>query len=243
MGVPNVDGGLCPFGQPWVPVGSGAAMDRNDIPPTDVPAIPEPPAVDPTWIARAAVGDPRALERVLPFFRDNLLAFVTRLMPPGLRPVLDPQDVVHDTCMEAFRRIGEFKAADPAAVQRWLFTIARHRVIDLVRTHRRIKRGGGRLAVDLGDDAGVARLLGELAVYERTPSRSAMRHELRLALEQSIGRLAAPLRDAVRLRHMTGLSFKEVAVKMDRTERAVQQLCTRALRELREELRSASVYM
>jgi len=226
-------------------------MERNEGASANLPATPDTPALDPAWIVRAAAGEAGALERVLAFFRDNLLAFVTRLMPPELRPLIDPQDVVHDTCIEAFRRIHEFKAVDSESVRRWLFTIARHEVVDLVRTCRRAKRGGGRVGIDLAagaggapaDEDGVARLLGELAVYERTPSRSAMRHELRLALEQSIGRLAAPLRDAVRLRHMTGLSFKEVAVRMDRTERAVQQLCTRALRELREELRSASVYM
>ena len=70
-----------------------------------------------------------------------------------------------------------------------------------------------------------------------------MRHELRIALETSIARLEPPLRQALRLRHFSGLPFKDVAVQMSRTERAVQQLCTRAMRQLRLDLESASYFV
>jgi RNA polymerase sigma-70 factor (subfamily 1) len=197
-------------------------------------------------IRQATAGDVAALERLLHHFQGRLLAYVTRLMPADLRTFLSPQDVIHDTCFEAFRRISEFKATDSDSADRWLATIARHRVTDLVRRQRRLKRGGGHQAIDNNpndDDSNVQRILEQLAVYQRTPSRSAMRHELVAALEQSIGRLPIPLREAVRLRHLSGLSFKEVALKMSRTERAAQQLCTRAMKQLRLELRSASIFI
>ena len=68
-----------------------------------------------------------------------------------------------------------------------------------------------------------------------------MRHEMRIVLESSIDQLPEAVRKAVRLRHLSGLSFREVAAQMDRTERAAQQLCTRGLRELRVKLASASM--
>jgi RNA polymerase sigma-70 factor (ECF subfamily) len=206
--------------------------------------------IDDAQLARLRAGDPTAWEQLLRTFRQRLAAFVDRLLPADVRASVDPQDVLNDTYFEAYRRFAEFDAGDADAVYRWLATIARHRLIDLVRAQRRLKRGGGRLRVGAGgqgvaaggDDPVVA-LLHELAVYERTPSMSAMRHELRAALERSIGRLSGPLREAIRLRHMSGLPFKEVAERMSRTERAVQQLCTRGLRELRTELESASFFV
>lgn len=225
------------------------------VPPAGVPGrrpptprrpglAPDRPPIDDHLLALARTGDAAAWERLLNHFRDGLLAFIDRLLPADVRTWVDPQDVLHDTCFEAYQRLAEFQARDPDAIYRWLATIARHRLIDLVRAQRRDKRGGGRHRVGLpgpGDSDSVVRLLQELAVHERTPSQSAMRHELRAALEVSVGRLPAPLREAVRLRHMAGLPFKEVAARMDRTERAVQQLCTRALRELRDAL-SATEY-
>jgi RNA polymerase sigma-70 factor, ECF subfamily len=211
--------------------------------------------IDDELLNRARSGDARAWEQLLIHFRDNLMGFIERLMPAGVRGWIDAQDVLNDTCFEAYRRLDEFEARDSDAVYRWLATIARHRLIDIVRAHRRDKRGGGggdrhrQLGLNGGPgfaggtEDSVIRLLQELAVYERTPSRSAMRHELRLVLERSIDRLAPPLREAVRLRHMSGMPFKEVAERMSRTERAVQQLCTRALRELRTELESASFFI
>jgi RNA polymerase sigma-70 factor, ECF subfamily len=200
-------------------------------------------------LASARAGDARAWEQLLVHFRDGLLGFIERLLPIAMRGWVDAQDVLNDTCFEAYRRFNEFEARDPDSIYRWLATIARHRLVDMVRAQRAAKRGGRLVQMGLdpapaqGKEDSVIRLLQELAVYERTPSRSAMRHELRMILERSIDRLAAPLREVVRLRHMSGLPFKEVAQRMSRTERAVQQLCTRALRELRIDLESASYFI
>ncbi|MDB5295723.1 MAG: sigH 1 [Phycisphaerales bacterium] len=203
--------------------------------------------IDDNVLALARAGDAAAWERLLRAFHGRLLGFVDRLMPADVRALVEPQDVLNDTCFEAYQRFGDFEARDPDAVYRWLATIARHRLIDLVRAQRAEKRGGSHRRVGAGGDGGeddpVVRLLQELAVYERTPSQSAMRHELRLALERAIDRLAAPLRDAVRLRHVHGLPFKDVAERMGRTERAVQQLCTRGLGEMRTHLASASLFV
>ena len=208
----------------------------------------EKACVDVALIQAAAGGDERALTKLLEYFQERLLSYVEKLIPPDVRIMVCAQDVVHDTCFEAFRRIGQFTASDPHAVERWLKTIARNHLVDLIRLQRRVKRGGRQHAIRDGsgprgeEDDSVIRLLEELAVYERTPSRSAIRHELRLVLEGSIDRLPPAQRDVLRLRYMSGLSCKEVAVRISRTERAVHQLCTRGLTELRRALQSASHY-
>ena len=42
-----------------------------------------------------------------------------------------------------------------------------------------------------------------------------------------------PYREVIVLRHMKGLSFSEVAQRMDRTEDSVKNMWVRALRQLR----------
>ena len=204
------------------------------------------PPPDPEILRRAAAGDRSAWEALLKHLHQPLMSFVGSLIPNDLKSRVEPQDILNDTYFEAYRRIGEFTAIDDQSVFRWLATIARHQLINTVKAQRCQKRGGRSRQIDtaaVGEDGQLIELLHDLAIYERTPSRSAMRHELRIALETSISRLEAPLRQALRLRHLSGLPFKDVAVQMSRTERAVQQLCTRAMRQLRHDLESASYFV
>ena len=83
----------------------------------------------------------------------------------------------------------------------------------------------------------------ELAVYERTPSRSALAHEMIGTLQRSMQNLPEDYREAVRLRYIEGMQVIEIAGRMNRTDRAVHMLCNRGLKALRLELRSASMYV
>src|SRR5688572_14481559 len=84
-----------------------------------------------------------ALESLLAHESDKVLAYLERHLPQELRPTIEPADVLQDTYFEAFRRLSEFRWEGSDCVYRWLVTIARNRVIDLVRMKRALKRGGG----------------------------------------------------------------------------------------------------
>src|SRR4051812_15566418 len=83
----------------------------------------------------------------------RLRQYVTRHLPAELKEWLDPQDVVQDVFVDAFRRRGDFPIHDAEEAVRWLLTIARNRLIDLVRQHRALKRAGpaGRVRIALDD--------------------------------------------------------------------------------------------
>ena len=188
-----------------------------------------------------AGGEPSPAELMLFTERARLLAYVKRHLPVELQTWVDPNDVVQDTYFEAFRRLAQFQAADENSAYRWLVTIARHRVAELMRMRRTARRGGDAAHAAQGDS--VVMMLSELASHRRTPSRSAARHEFMAALEQSVGRLPPDLGQALNLRYIHGLSCAEIAEKMGRTERAVHMLCNRALKVVRRELRSVSMYI
>jgi RNA polymerase sigma-70 factor, ECF subfamily len=201
----------------------------------------QPPVLSASPSTAASLNEPTASELVLYAERARLLAYVKRHLPVELQAWVDPNDVLQDTYFEAFRRLAHFQATDEAAAYRWLVTIARHRISELLRTRRTARRGGGLGHVAQGDS--VVAALAELASHLRTPSRSAARHEFIHALEQSLTRLPPDLAQALKLRHIHGLSCAEIAEKMGRTERAVHMLVNRALKSVRRELRSVSMYM
>src|SRR4051812_33530879 len=105
----------------------------------------------------------------------RLLAYLERHIPARLQSLIDPQDVAQDALFEAARSLGRVTPAGPDAVWRWIVTIARHRLINVIHAQDAAKRGGGRLADLSADEAPhgpVIGILHELAAHARTPSQS-----------------------------------------------------------------------
>jgi RNA polymerase sigma-70 factor (ECF subfamily) len=173
--------------------------------------------------------------------RDKVLGFIKWHLPAELAGWFEPQDILQDTYFEAFRRTGQFVPTDSTSAYRWLATIARHRIAELLRMKRATKRGGGTGSAAQGDS--VVEVLSEIAAHRQTPSRSAARHEFMRAVEQAIARLPEDMGRAISLRYIDGLSPGEIAQRIDRTERAVHMLCNRALKAVRRDLRSASLFL
>lgn len=178
----------------------------------------------------------------------RLLAYLDRHIPARLRSFVDPQDVAQDAFFEAARSWHRVTLDGPESVWRWLVTIARHRLINVIQAQQAAKRGGGLrhagaagAAADASHDS-VIGMLHDLAAHSRTPSQSAAQRELLVLLDRCVGQLEPAYRDAIRTRYVQGLSLKETAERLGRTEDATQKLCARGLQSLRSGLRSFSHY-
>jgi RNA polymerase sigma-70 factor, ECF subfamily len=191
---------------------------------------------DRAMIQRAVTGDSVAVASLLKAHADRLQRFVCAKMPATLSSAVDPQDVVQDVMFEACRLIRGFRDEGNDCFFRWIATIARHRIAALLRRHRE-------KTLDGNEDDATAKLLEEMAVYRRTPSRSAAAHELMVMVERSLDRLPPDYRTALRCRHIEGLTVTETAVRMNKSNEAVYLLCCRALKAMRTELRSASNFL
>jgi len=141
----------------------------------------------------------------------------------------------------AFRSIATFSGNDPESAFRWLTTIASNRIADLVAAEQTFKRGRGWQRI--GADDSIVRMLEELAVYRKTPSRSAAAHEFLQALESAILQLPPDQRMAITLRYLEGLPPAAIAAQMGKTDRAVHMLCNRGLKAVRILLRTASLFV
>src|SRR5579862_9231177 len=89
-----------------------------------------------------AEGDAIALQALLHVHRLKLKSYIHRHLPNALVPLIDPEDVVQDVCIEAFRYTGQLKINDDEAFERWLLTVARNRMTMLLRAAKSQKRGG-----------------------------------------------------------------------------------------------------
>jgi len=196
-----------------------------------------------TLIQLACSGDADAFSALLREERPRLVAFIQRHCPAKVAKQYDTDDILQDILFEAFRRIGQFVDRGEDALFRWMVTITRNRMLALLRTEETEKRGGKVQRVSVGSESDMSRLLESLAVYRRTPSASAASHEAMVALEQAISKLSEDYQRVITLRYIDGKSHQEVGEIMDRTEEAAKMLCHRALRELRDEIGSASMFL
>jgi RNA polymerase sigma-70 factor (ECF subfamily) len=168
----------------------------------------EPPYIDPL-IARARAGDEQALAELWRELNPLLLRYLRgRVGPAG-------EDVAAQTWLDAARRLPEFDG-DDADFRRWLFTIARRRLIDEFRRRGRrpeepvwpppTELRSADAALDRTDD-----LASALALVRELPPDQA---------------------DAVLLRVVGDLDVAQVAAVMGRSEGSVRVLVHRGLRRL-----------
>lgn len=176
------------------------------------------------------------LQAILHQNAKRLLAYVSSHMQERLRHILEPEDLLQEVFLEAFLRIGEFQSKGHDATYRWLVTIARHRIGYSMRAANAIKRGkppeassGLKPVIDLVE---------QLATYNRTPSQSAMSHEVVKVVQQSLSRIRPIYRDVIQYRYLDGLSIINTAKQMQTTEDTITTLCYRGLQELKTKLLS-----
>ncbi len=86
-----------------------------------------------------------------------------------------------------------------------------------------------------GVDRSAMRFTSLVTSNEESPSTDLQRQERESVLAEVLAEMPADYRKLIHLRHMEGLSFSEVAIRMNRSSGAVRMLWLRALRRLRDE--------
>jgi len=207
------------------------------------PPSPEP-AEEARLVADAIGGDAQALSALLqrhgPQVRQRLAGKIGQVW----RSVLDEDDVLQVTYLEAFMRIGVFTPRGPGAFLAWLTHIADNNLRDAIRGLERAKRPDPRRRVQsrqVTEDS-YTDLVGLLGVTSTTPSRVAARHEAGSAIEAALAKLPADYRTVIRLYDLECRGIEEVAAQVGRSPGAVYMLRARAHDRLKEELGGSSQF-
>lgn len=180
------------------------------------PADTDPP--DDALMAAYAGGDARAFERLYARHQAPLYRFVRRLLGPALNAQAD--EVFQDTWLRVVNARAQW-APQGASFRTWLFTLAHHRAIDLLR------RSGREVSVDAfaGDDGAPWEPGADAAPpWQQWPApAAAASHTEELAFWRRAGerllgcldQLPLAQRSAFLLHHDDGLALDEVASALD----------------------------
>jgi RNA polymerase sigma-70 factor (ECF subfamily) len=183
-------------------------------------------------VERARAGDRSALESLVVEHVPALRAFVRVRAGPALRERESCSDLVQSACREVLADLQQFEYRNEAGFRCWLYLAAERKIQDRVRHHARDRRDAAR-EEPLGDADG--QVLDQYASF-CTPSRVAIAHEELARIERALDGLPATYRDALRARHVLGLSNSEIARDLKRTPEYVRMLLARARSKLSQAL-------
>jgi RNA polymerase sigma-70 factor (ECF subfamily) len=165
--------------------------------------------------------------------RGRLLAMVTRRLGPRLAAKIDPESVLQDVFLRAWK---EWNVQRPPREhwEWWLYRLAWRRTIELMRAALGPDRNADR-EVPWGDES-AARFADDLAASQTGVSTALGREETRALVRRAIEKLDAIERDIIFLRFYEHLPFKAIAVIVELEPNTANQRCVRALLKLKKHL-------
>lgn len=176
----------------------------------------EPESLSHRLWQQARAGNSAAFEQLFALHTPRLLVLIRYRMSDRLKAILEPEDILQEAYLAAFRSLPDFAYTHDGAFIGWLCRIVENRLRDLHDYHTAAKR----------------------QTVER-PARSAtgpwtalQRSENRQRIERALGELSVEQREVLLLRYFEGLTAIEVATRIGKTAGAVRSLTARALLEL-----------
>ena len=158
---------------------------------------------------QAQAGDRQAFEQLFASHRAYLRQMVELRLDPKLRARVDPSDVVQETNMEAFRRLGAYLKQRPMPFRLWLRQIAYDHTLKARRHHLGTARRAAGREVSLPEHSSLL-LAQQLVAAGSTASQVLDRRQLARRLRQAVAQLPEGDREVVLMRHFEGLSNQEV---------------------------------
>jgi RNA polymerase sigma-70 factor (ECF subfamily) len=159
---------------------------------------------DLTLVERVQKGDKRAFDLLVRKYQHKVVGVISRYISDWS----ECQDVAQDAFIRAFRAIGSFRG--DSQFYTWMYKIATNTAKNhLVSQGRRPPTGD----VDI-DDA--MQIDGGMRLKDKaTPEHELLRQEIEQTVFDTVEQLPEDLKIAITLREVDGLSYEEIAEKMD----------------------------
>jgi RNA polymerase sigma-70 factor (ECF subfamily) len=193
-------------------------------------------------LQQARAGDAAALGQLLETYRRYLTLLARVQIGQRLQGKVSASDVVQDGFLEAHRNFARFQGTSEGQLLRWLRQILAAKLADLCRRYLGAQGRDVRLERDIEGalDQSSVRLDRGLIAPDSSPSQQAARREQAVLLAEALDTLPEDYREVLVLRHLEGLTFPEVARRMDRSLDSVEKLWVRGLARLRQVLGGAT---
>jgi RNA polymerase sigma-70 factor (ECF subfamily) len=192
------------------------------------------PASASTLIKAARTGDREVVGHLLQLYQNYLTVLATTQLDPRLRRRMNPSDLVQETMLAAHQGFQRFRGGSEPELLAWLRQILVNCLRDAVDIHVNAKKRDMRREVSIEDvsqtlDNGVARCAIALADRGPSPSQPARDRERAVGLANQLAKLRGQYREVIVLRNLQGLSFNEIAERLDRKPGTVRMLWLRAM--------------
>jgi len=192
-------------------------------------------------LSLARAGNEQALGRLLQQYRTYLELLAHVQVGHRLQVRSDQSDIVQETFLRASRGFSQFRGNSERELLAWLRQILSTTLAGALRKHCATGRRDAHVECNLAEmlDQSSAALDKALLSARSTPSQQVSRREQVVIVANAMAALPEPYRQVLVLRHVEGLSFPQVAQRMDRSPDAVRSLWARALTCLRSTLGDA----
>jgi RNA polymerase sigma-70 factor (ECF subfamily) len=189
-------------------------MDRFPTPPDERETL--------DLLGRIRAGEDQAWSDLYARYRDEMLFTIRANLGARLRGALQSEDVLQSVALEAFLAVPRFEDRGAGSLRAFLNRLLIHKIRDRARHFGAAKRRGAvPLSEAMAED--VARDDAAAPAY----------HDERYAeLERGLSRLPDEMREVVVLRKIDGLSSKEAAERLGKSDAATRKLFSRAMAKL-----------
>jgi RNA polymerase sigma-70 factor (ECF subfamily) len=189
-------------------------------------------------LSRAKQGQTESLGQLLQLYRNYLTILAATQLDRRLRQRMNPSDLVQETMLAAHCGFSKFRGSTEPEFLAWLRQILINCLHHAVDTHVRAKMRDVRREISVEQasealDRSVANFAQVLADRGPSPSAPMQQRERAVAFADQLAKLSPPYRDVIVLRNLQGLSFEEVADRMNRKPGTVRMLWLRAIEKLK----------
>ena len=190
-------------------------------------------------LAHVRAGESDAVGKLFDRHREAVRRMIDLRMDPVLKRRVDASDLVQDVLIQANRRLDSFLENPIMPFHLWLRQMAKDRLIDAHRRHRRAARRTmdreQPLAIAANNESSID-LLTQLQDQEMTPATAATWNELQRRFHTACDKLDPTEQEIVLMRHFEQLTNGEAATALEISPQAASMRYLRAMRRLREML-------
>jgi RNA polymerase sigma-70 factor (ECF subfamily) len=182
-------------------------------------------------VAMAKGGDESALNQLCKVYWSRVLWIVRLRMGKELRSKLESMDMVQDVLLCVFRDLEGFTYRSEGDFLRWLSKLVENRLRGkATKLHAGKRDIRKEVRLDSHGPTTSGKLVGPIETT--TPSVIMSRREDLARLEKAIDALKPEYREIIVLTKIEGLSYKEIADRLGKSDEAVRKLVSRALETL-----------
>lgn len=181
--------------------------------------------MDHELVARVQRGDSKAFDLLVRKYQHRIVALIGRYVADWS----ECQDVAQEAFLRAYRALGSFRG--DAQFYTWLHRIA----VNTAKNH--LVANGRRPPTDDIDVADAEQYDSGIRLRDNdTPERELMRQQMEQTVMRAVEALPEELRTAITLREVEGLSYEEIAARMECPIGTVRSRIFRAREAIEQEL-------